>query len=350
MAPGLPRSHLSSSTLIRLLLEHAGAEGPEAKQTFAERLSQWLGWTDAIALSAVLNRGPVPSSTVAAGRFMPVHAVLAEFERVRADLTHAIHTDRVLAPPPPAPAKVKVTKRPSAQPLAAESPAAPPDDPTDFAPCRRQLTAHQRTMTERIASLRADVRLALTNQSAALGQLAAVDAVMDDALAAREKHVLSLVPALLERRFDKLRDANRAPAGVDASHALADARATPLGPAATAGHAAHAAHAAHAELAAHTAHTAHTAHPARTAPAAPAAQTAPPAPPAPQAVPAWRIACGREMQDVLLAELDLRLQPVHGMIDALVQDSPQAAPAPPPFGGMSQLGNVPSSAREITRQ
>ena len=125
-------------------------------------------------------------------------------------------------------------------------------------------------MTERIATLRADVRLALTNQSAALGQLAAVDAVMDDALAAREKHVLSLVPALLERRFDKLRDAH------------------PAAPADT---------------------------PAAAAPEDPPA--VPPAAPTPPAPPAWRIACGREMQEVLLAELDLRLQPVHGMIEAL---------------------------------
>jgi hypothetical protein len=284
MAPGLPRTHLSSSTLIRLLHEHAGAEGAEAKQTFAERLSQWLGWTDAIALSAVLNgsstqvlRGgsaPVPS-TVAAGRFMPARAVLAEFDRVRTDLAHAIHTDRVIAPQPPSPVKPKTTKRPPAQPQPADPPAPPPDDPTDFAPCRRQLTAHQRTMTERIATLRADVRLALTNQSAALGQLAAVDAVMDDALAAREKHVLSLVPALLERRFDQLRRAN----------------------------------------------------PAAAAPAAAPADPGPTPTPVP-APPAWRIACGREMQDVLLAELDLRLQPVHGMIEALEQ-AQAPAPAPP---------------------
>lgn len=286
MAPGLPRTHLSSSTLIRLLHEHAGAEGAEAKQTFAERLSQWLGWTDAIALSAVLNGSSAPAlggapvpSTVAAGRFMPARAVLAEFDRVRTDLAHAIHTDRVIAPQPPAPVKpAKTTKRPSAQPLAAEPPPSaptPPDDPADFAPCRRQLTAHQRTMTERIAALRADVRLALTNQSAALGQLAAVDAVMDDALAAREKHVLSLVPALLERRFDKLRNANPAPADVAATDAPQEPPATPSSP------------------------------------------TTPPAPPTP---PEWRIACGREMQDVLLAELDLRLQPVQGMVEALDQE------------------------------
>jgi hypothetical protein len=287
MAPGLPRTHLSSSTLIRLLHEHAGAEGAEAKQTFAERLSQWLGWTDAIALSAVLNGSSTPAlgggsaavpSTVAAGRFMPARAVLAEFDRVRTDLAHAIHTDRVIAPQPPAPVKAKTTKRPPAQPQPADPPAAPPDDPADFTPCRRQLTAHQRTMTERIATLRADVRLALTNQSAALGQLAAVDAVMDDALAAREKHVLSLVPALLERRFDQLRRAN--PAAAEPAAASAAAPADP-GPTA-------------------------------------AAVAAP---------PAWRIACGREMQDVLLAELDLRLQPVHGMIEALEQAQ---APAPAP--------------------
>jgi hypothetical protein len=273
MAPGLPRTHLSSSTLIRLLHDHAGAEGADSKQTFAERLSQWLGWTDAIALSAVLNGGtaPVPS-TVASGRFMPARGVLAEFNRVRDDLAHAIHADRVLAPLPPAPPKPKSAKpkRPAAQPAVADAPAAPPEDPTDFAPCRRQLSAHQRTMAERIATLRADVRLALTNQSAALGQLAAVDAVMDDALAAREKHVLSLVPALLERRFEKLRGAHpAAPADMPPAAAPEESPSVP---------------------------------------------TTVPAPPAP---PAWRIACGREMQDVLLAELDLRLQPVRGMIEAL---------------------------------
>lgn len=301
MAPGLPRTHLSSSTLIRLLHEHAGAEGAEAKQTFAERLSQWLGWTDAIALSAVMNGGsaPVPS-TVAAGRFMPARGVLAEFDRVRTELAHAIHTDRVIAPQPPAPVKpAKTTKRPSAQPLAAEPPPTaltPPDDPADFAPCRRQLTAHQRTMTERIAALRADVRLALTNQSAALGQLAAVDAVMDDALAAREKHVLSLVPALLEKRFDALRRANPAPAAVGGHAEASQAAQEPA-----------------------SAHSPGSAPGALLAPSTPSAPSAPPAP------PAWRIACGREMQDVLLAELDLRLQPVHGMIEALEQAQ---APAP----------------------
>jgi hypothetical protein len=345
MATGLPRTHLSSSTLIRLLHEHAGAEGVEAKQTFAERLSQWLGWTDAIALSAVMNgsstpvlRGggtPVPS-TVAAGRFMPARAVLAEFERVRTDLAHAIHTDRVIAPQPPVPVKPpKATKRPPAQPLPAEAPAAPPDDPADFAPCRRQLTAHQRTMTERIATLRADVRLALTNQSAALGQLAAVDAVMDDALAAREKHVLSLVPALLERRFDKLRDANQAPAGVEASPAPEGAAATPS-----------------ALPLPHTPHTPHPTPAPSMAPATPAAPMAPvaPMPPPPPAAPEWRIACGREMQDVLLAELDLRLQPVHGMIEALVQEISQAAQTPPSPAEGCPTGIGPSSAREITRQ
>ena len=270
MAPGLPRNHLSSSTLIRLLQDQAVADGADAKQTFAERLSQWLGWTDAITLSAALSggSGPIPS-TVAQGRFLPARGVFTEFDRVRADLAQAIEADQVIAPQPPAPKpRPKPSKRPAAV-QAEPTPAAPADDPADFAPCRRQLLAHQRTMTERIGALRADVRLALTNQSAALGQLAALDAVMDDALAAREKHVLSQVPALLERRFDKLRRTHAA----DATHAAPPGIEEPGGDT-----------------------------------AADAATAAP---------PPWRIACGRDMQDVLLAELDLRLQPVHGMIEAL---------------------------------
>ncbi|WP_029227051.1 DUF3348 family protein, partial [Burkholderia ubonensis] len=52
------RTALSGPTLVRLLARLADADVPESRQTLADRLSQWLGWTDAISLSSALNGSP----------------------------------------------------------------------------------------------------------------------------------------------------------------------------------------------------------------------------------------------------------------------------------------------------
>lgn len=82
---------------------------------------------------------------------------------------------------------------------------APAEDPIDFAPYRRQYLVHQRAMDAGIGPLRSQMRAALAGKSAALGRLAALDAVLDEALLARERHLLSKVPLLLEKRFEHLR-------------------------------------------------------------------------------------------------------------------------------------------------
>jgi len=111
----------------------------------------------------------------------------------------------------------------------------------------------------RIDALRAHVRQAIAKVSPQLGQLAAFDAVMDQRLGGREQKLLSTAPVLLERRFEHLRKTHQL--GLDAAQQQ-DAPALRRQPG------------------------------------------------------GWLDVFGKEMQEVLLAELEVRLQPVVGLIEA----------------------------------
>ena len=225
MAPALPRSSFNSSSFIRCLADLHIAAVPGSKQGFAERLSQWLVWTDAIALSTALAAGT--GARLLDGRPGAATATAAlreELARVRDALADAITSDELLAAAP--------TVGPDSGAASA----------IDFAAYRRSYIAHQRAMDAAIAELRTQVRAALSRLSPELSRLAALDGVLDDALLARERHLLASVPGLLEQHAAQLGE-----------------------------------------------------------------------PPS----PAWQTACGQHLQRVLLAELDLRLQPVVGMIETI---------------------------------
>jgi hypothetical protein len=138
-------------------------------------------------------------------------------------------------------------------------PAAPREIAADYEPYRRFQFAHQREMETAIAPLRARTRAALAQSAPALAKLAALDAVFGDILAGREARLLATVPALLEKRFTQLRDEHRQAL---AAAAQADDPAVWLAPG------------------------------------------------------GWLARFCTEMRAALLAELDLRLQPVTGLIEA----------------------------------
>ncbi len=71
----------------------------------------------------------------------------------------------------------------------------------DFTPFHRYYLSHQREMHLAITALRANVRKALAAQSSAGRQLANLDAVFEKALATREYNVLANIPLLLARTF-----------------------------------------------------------------------------------------------------------------------------------------------------
>ncbi len=87
-------------------------------------------------------------------------------------------------------------------------PASKPDLPMELAaayePYRRCYLAHQRDMDLSIRPLRVNVREVLTMASPALKKLAALDAALDGILRERESSLLSTVPGLLKKRFVQL--------------------------------------------------------------------------------------------------------------------------------------------------
>ena len=247
-----PSPHFSSSPLVRQLASLDIVPAGEPTQTFAERLSHWVAWTDAIALSQVLADEPGAarpcSAAVEAMTSRTVAAppqLLAQCARVRKDLADAIAGD------------VLLRENADQPPLPVAGAASTAGGKIDYSAYRRQFRAHQHAMEDRIGSLRAGVRKAVAGLSPALGRLAALDAVLDRALCAQQRRQLDQVPSMLEKTFQ---------ARHKAAAATLSAQEADLNPPA-------------------------------------------PQPPLP--------AVGPTLQRVLLAELELRLQPVQGLIDAL---------------------------------
>lgn len=178
----LLRTGLSGSALTAWLARHDLVERA-APPPLVEGLGQWLGWTEAIALSAGLH-----SAADAGTRAPTLPALEREFEHVSRTLRQAIAGGD--AAPQPA------RRRPPAEPVATDD---------GFAPHRQRYTALQQAMESAIKALRAQARAAVARLSP---RLAAVDAVMEDMLAEREQLLLARLPTLLETHFERLRRAH----------------------------------------------------------------------------------------------------------------------------------------------
>ena len=76
-----------------------------------------------------------------------------------------------------------------------------PEPELSYAPYRRFYEAHQRNMELMVEPLRVNLRAALANASPELRKLAELDVVLDRFLRAREGHLLARVPVLLQKRF-----------------------------------------------------------------------------------------------------------------------------------------------------
>jgi hypothetical protein len=85
----------------------------------------------------------------------------------------------------------------------------PVDLATSYAPYRRYYSAPQREMDASIPPFRVKVRAVLANTSPTLTKLAALDAVFDQSLCERERKLFSKVAPLLEKRFEQLRQAHQ---------------------------------------------------------------------------------------------------------------------------------------------
>ena len=235
-----PKAGLHEPELVRLLSRLTGLDVPRETQGFEDGVAQWLGWGDAIALSSALAAAPPASGArgLVAGAAAGVGATEArEFERAVSTWTEAI----------------------------ARAVAEAPDDP-DFPPHRRFHAQQQRLFESALKPWRARLRAALSARSNTLARLAALDAVLEAALAPRERLLLATVPTWLEGHFHRLRRAEPGTA------------AAPVPKGGT------------------------------------------------TVLPHWLLAFRADLQRVLLAELDLRLQPLHGLAESLASDLSKDSP------------------------
>jgi len=135
----------------------------------------------------------------------------------------------------------------------------PMDLAAAYAPYRRFYDTHQRDMELRIQPLRVNVREALAKVSPRLKKLADLDAALEGILRDRESKLLSKVPVLLKKRFEQLYKTHQQML-IDTQQADNSASWTQAG--------------------------------------------------------AWLARFSNDMQMLLLAEMELRLQPAMGLIEA----------------------------------
>ncbi len=271
----------SGSAFIRLLaaLDDVATFRYRSK-AFAQRLSRWVEWTDAIPLSEALASPSTRTQDAGSAASMLVNADEREFRRVRAALAK-------LAQPPAAASADRATSRRTASPARAS----PPMRRTASRRTDERYLAAQRAMEANIVEpLRRRLRSTLAGASPAQAtRLAALDAVMEQVVGARERELLATVPRRLERRFEQLRQDHLA---AQADAPAPDTRGT-----------------------------------------------------RPEPDP-WLATFHQDMRALLLAELDLRMQPVEGLLEALrrsrrlTRHEQTSSPTPSSSTGLAALGWV----------
>lgn len=173
------RPPVPGPAFIRLLAGFADGPLPANSPDISDRLSQWVDWNRAVALSRALD-GRLPAVPADAPRFDA--AEQAECVRIRSVLAESI----VAAPDP---------RR------------APAADADDYTAHRQRCVSLQRSMQAATGRLRGRLRDMLCQASPELARLAEVDAVMEQTLSPREQSLLATVPALLGQHFERLRAA-----------------------------------------------------------------------------------------------------------------------------------------------
>lgn len=182
----LPRTGLNGSALVDLLAQLALADrpAPPPPPSFVEGLGRWLGWKDAIALSAVLQGAAAPLDGSSKNAQGAVHGNDAAAALQRLEAAFARTCAALVAALDAALTEVAA------------------QDNGDFLPWRRLGMRLQQAMESAAGALRAQARAVLQTLAAShpsLGTLAALDATLAQALAPREQAQLALMPVLMER-------------------------------------------------------------------------------------------------------------------------------------------------------
>jgi hypothetical protein len=228
---------------VRTLTDLSVLKTDEPGAGFADRLSQWVGFADAIALCAVHSERAAPSGQSSLAR----PCIAEEFARMRLAMEDAI---RLSCQPGTGKARLE---------LPVPMTGASVKEASAYGPYRRFHAAQQRDMELSVRALRARFRERIALDAPGLGQLVNLDEAMEAILGEREARLLATATSLLEKRFGQLLKAAQQAA---AAAGQEDAPALWMKPG------------------------------------------------------AWLLGFCKELETVLLAELDLRLQPTLGLVEA----------------------------------
>ncbi len=161
-----------------------GGSAWRAREPVAHRFAKWLDWTDAIALAAVLEaRGATPPQAAAPETRVPRNAALQR--QPSADCALEPIRSRTVAG--------LQTLVNDALTDWARDPAGSRDDGV----LRRAVAQAQRQMEASVARSRSALRAQLQAGTAEQRELAALDAALEQALAARQRHLLAGAPGRL---------------------------------------------------------------------------------------------------------------------------------------------------------
>jgi hypothetical protein len=196
MTRALPRASLYSASLVRFLTENALLSPARQAEDVGQKLGDWLDFRQAIALHGVLNpetaanaqATPLPAHVQRMALIAP-EALAQHVDKVRAQLVESITQG--------APAGSGLARIDMPAPVLDE----PVEIKTAFEPYRRFVAAHQRQMEHTLRNLRAQLRLQLSKRASAGQQLAALDTAFENILAERESALLAKTSKLLEKRF-----------------------------------------------------------------------------------------------------------------------------------------------------
>ena len=262
MTRALPRGHFNSSRLVRFLTENQLADAAPAGDDIGQKLGDWLNFRQAIALHTVLN--PEPTSVDASAQPRRAAAVTPEalnrhVQKVRVQLEESI-----MLGAPPGSGLTRIEMPPAEWDT-------PVDVKTAFEPYRRFYAAHQRQMESTLHNLRAQVRRQLQTSVDPLPTLAALDAAFENILSEREAVLLAKVAKLHEKRFVQAlkQHLQKQTLATTVADGNASAPVTDLSP------------------------------------------------------PPWLMPIRQALRTALLAELDTRLQPTLGLLEALNAHTPQ---------------------------
>lgn len=193
----LTRTKFHSSQLIRCLADLDTLDAVDSGNAFAETLGTWIHFADAITLSAVHSDSITGSPRTQTAVQHERQAAASAAASAEFDRIQNFLIDSVTKSCSPVPGKSHVK-------LPAPVLELPVDLKSAYAPYRRFYEAHQRDMELAIQPLRFNIRAALAKASPHLKKLAELDAVFEKILHDRERQLLSKVPVLLRKRFDQL--------------------------------------------------------------------------------------------------------------------------------------------------